>query len=518
MIRRLLGLVLLLPLGALASTTEAAAGTPVLTSSDYPIASSRAAAASNYTVANRPRDYSVDFIVIHDTEGSYGSAIRAFQNPSRHASAHYVISYRGQITQMVAEKDIAWHAGNWDYNTRSIGIEHEGFAYTPGLYTSAEYHASAHLVASICSRWGVPLNRRHVIGHYQVPDPSNPLLFGGSEHHTDPGPYWNWSYYIALAKAYSLTLPSPPHFMLNASAFSGDTTATVTWRPARTCFSPIASYTVVAQPGNIQMTLPGTTTTATFTGLANGVDYTFTVTAHNAYGIDAVVSNVVTPGTSCATAAVTATPALSSSVGGAIHFTATSTGCTNPTYEFWIQASSGSPVLKQAFGGAVWSWNTYGYAAGNYTVSVWANHATSDASKPEALTSLNYVLNPFAASHWSAGYDMSGAPTNWVAGQSQTFRVTVTNTGDVIWPSTGYTKVDLELHFTTQTGGSAKVTYWLTNNTWGLGQDLAPGNSVTYNVTLVGPSTSGSMYLEAEMIKEHQFWFAQSASIPVTVS
>ena len=29
---------------------------------------------------------------------------------------------------MVAEQDIAWHAGNWDYNTRAIGIEHEGYA------------------------------------------------------------------------------------------------------------------------------------------------------------------------------------------------------------------------------------------------------------------------------------------------------------------------------------------------------------------------------------------------------
>jgi len=92
-------------------------------------------------------------IIIHDIEGSYGSAIQVFQRPGFEASAHYVVSYGGDVTQMVREHDIAWHAGNWDYNTRAIGIEHEGFAWTPGLYTTAEYDASARIAASICSRY-----------------------------------------------------------------------------------------------------------------------------------------------------------------------------------------------------------------------------------------------------------------------------------------------------------------------------------------------------------------------------
>jgi hypothetical protein len=47
---------------------------------------------------------------------------------------------------------------------------------------------------------------------------------------------------------------------------------------------------------------------------------------------------------------------------------------------------------------------------------------------------------------------------------------------------------------------------------------LAPGGSVTLTVSVTAPASAGSMYLEALMIKEHQFWFAQSASVPVTVS
>ena len=530
--RRLLGVLLLPLLGTLASvnetaaasietvsaSSEAASASLVLTSADYPIASSRSASTSNYTVANRPHDYPVDIIVIHDIEGSYGSAIRAFRNPARHASAHYVISYRGQITQMVAEKDIAWHAGNWDYNTRAIGIEHEGFAYTYGLYTSAEYHASAHLAASICSRWGVPMDRRHVIGHYQVPDPYHPGLYGGSDHHTDPGPYWRWTYYMALAKAYSLTLPSPPHMVLAASAFSGDGTATVSWRPARSCHAPVANYVVVAQPGNLQVTVPGNVTTAAFTGLTNGVDYSFTVTAHNSYGQSMVDSNVVTPGPSCASAGLSASPAAPQSAGVSIRFTATSTGCANPQYEFGILDSNGNFVVKQPFGSSSWTWDSYAFAAGPHTIRVWANHATSDTRQAETYTDLTYVLDPFSMSHWQAGYDMSKAPTSWVAGVSQTFPVTVTNTGDVTWPATGYGRVDLNLHFATVAGGSVQHAAWVNSGAFSLPADLAPGGSVTLNVTFTAPSKTGSLVLEAEMNKEHEFWFQQWQPVNVGVA
>jgi hypothetical protein len=269
----------------------------VTASADYPPAAWVPASPANYSVANRPRDYPVDMVIIHDTEGSYGSAIQEFQNPAAQSSAHYVVSDLGQITQMVAEHDIAWHAGNWDYNTRAIGIEHEGYAYTPGFYTDAMYKASAQLTGSICSRWGVPMNRQHVIGHSEVPDPNNPGRFGGAGHHTDPGPYWDWGYYMSLAVGYALSLPSPPHMVVRATAVGGDASARVAWQPARSCYAPIAGYTVVEQPGNITQQLPASASATTFTGLTNGTNYTFTVTATNSYGHDAITSNSITAGT-----------------------------------------------------------------------------------------------------------------------------------------------------------------------------------------------------------------------------
>ena len=267
----------------------------VTTTPDYWNATWIPANPANFTVADRPHDYPVDMVVIHDIEGTAQSAINAFQDPNRQASAHYVVSKTGAITQMVAEKDIAWHAGNWDYNTRAIGIEHEGYAYIPYTYTVNEYKWSARLLASICSRWGVPLDRNHVIGHYQVPDPYNPGLYGGSSHHTDPGPYWDWVYYMNVARQEAAILPSPPHMVLNAVATAGNLSAAVTWPAARTCRTPIASYHVVGQPGNIVRDLPGNVTTTTFAGLQAHVAYTFTVTAKNSYGQDSLTTNAATP-------------------------------------------------------------------------------------------------------------------------------------------------------------------------------------------------------------------------------
>lgn len=123
-----------------------------------------------------------------------------------------------------------------------------------------------------------------------------------------------------------------------------------------------------------------------------------------------------------------------------------------------------------------------------------------------------------AGGTYTATYDLSHAPRTWTAGQSQTFQVTVTNTGNVTWQSTGYYEFDLDLHFTTAKGGSGHEASWLTSLAYSLPNDLAPGASATFSITVTAPSTTGSMQLEAEMIKEHAFWFVSVAYVAVAVA
>ncbi|HEV2035682.1 MAG TPA: N-acetylmuramoyl-L-alanine amidase [Candidatus Dormibacteraeota bacterium] len=360
-------------------------------SGDYPPATWVPADPANYDVADRPHDFPVDMIIIHDTETTYADAIALFQDPTRQGSAHYVVSDAGDITQMVAERYIAWHAGNYDFNSRAIGIEHEGFADSPGWYTTAMYDASARLSASICSRWGVPMDRQHVIGHSEVPDPNDPTLFGGVDHHTDPGPYWDWSYYMGQAQSYASALPSPPHMVLAPYIAPSDGGATISWRAARSCRTPIDSYKVVLQPGNIVRTLPGTTTSTTFTGLQNGTTYTFSVTASNPDGQDSLTASII-PSSPCSTPTLSERPASPAGTGAGVVFSATTSTCTNPRYRFWVRPPGGIwEVARDYSTASTFNWTQTGLA-GSYGIEADVIQQTSSVGY-DAVRNLTYVLN-----------------------------------------------------------------------------------------------------------------------------
>lgn len=164
----------------------------------------------NKTDSNRTQA-TINDIVIHDTEGRFIGSIHALQNPRVDGSAHFVVSRRGQIVQLVPVTDVAWHSGNSWWNLHSIGIEHEGWAGRRA-YTQKEYRASAQLVAYLAHRWTIPIDREHIIGHAEVPDPYHPGFFGGVSHHTDPGPYWDWGHYMGLVRYYAAH-PVLPHFV-----------------------------------------------------------------------------------------------------------------------------------------------------------------------------------------------------------------------------------------------------------------------------------------------------------------
>ncbi|MFF9014010.1 N-acetylmuramoyl-L-alanine amidase [Streptomyces sp. NPDC014870] len=169
---------------------------------DYRPAEVPSTGQKNYTLANRANGTQLDVrrIVIHDTEGSYEGTIAAFQSAKAAGSAHYLIrASDGLVTQMVENKNIAWHAGNWTDNMHDIGVEHEGYAIKAGKwYTEPQYESSAALVKYLAGRYQIPLDREHVIGHDEIAGHVNAKVAG---MHWDAGPFWDWNHYMSLVGA-----------------------------------------------------------------------------------------------------------------------------------------------------------------------------------------------------------------------------------------------------------------------------------------------------------------------------
>jgi N-acetyl-anhydromuramyl-L-alanine amidase AmpD len=124
------------------------------------------------------KGYKPEIIVIHIMDGTLSGTDAWFVNPASQVSAHYGIGKNGEVHQYVKEEDSAWHAGRVDApsaklvksnvnpNLYTIGIEHEGKA--DDIWTDAMKQASASLIREICQRWQIPIDRDHIVGHYQI--------------------------------------------------------------------------------------------------------------------------------------------------------------------------------------------------------------------------------------------------------------------------------------------------------------------------------------------------------------
>jgi N-acetyl-anhydromuramyl-L-alanine amidase AmpD len=149
----------------------------------------------SYEDSNRPTSYPVLFVGIHDIEGTVQDALNVFQNINNQVSIHYIVDTDGTVYQVVHDKDISYHIGNYWYNQRAIGIEHAGFDATGfQWYNAAEYLGSAKLVSYLLKKYNIPLDHDHVVSHGTVPSPAPQF----APNHVDPGPYWLWDYYFKL--------------------------------------------------------------------------------------------------------------------------------------------------------------------------------------------------------------------------------------------------------------------------------------------------------------------------------
>jgi hypothetical protein len=180
----------------------------------------------NHDLADRPHSQKIRYIVIHDTEGSYETTLNLVQDPT-YVSWHYTLrASDGHIAQHVKAKDVAWHAGNWYVNAKSIGLEHEGYAARGTWYTEAMYRTSAKLVAYLAKKYDIPLDRQHILGHDTVQGITPSSVAG---MHWDPGPYWDWAHYFDLLDAPFTEKGGPrsgavtiaPEFATNNPGFTG---------------------------------------------------------------------------------------------------------------------------------------------------------------------------------------------------------------------------------------------------------------------------------------------------------
>jgi len=189
-------------------------------SAQYPPATWYAAASCNYTATSSSKDT----IIVHTIEGSAAGCLSWFQNCNAQVSSHYVVSEAGAVWQCVDEWYKAWHVGC--LNTRSIGIEHEGYAASAS-HPQSLYDASGLLSRDICDSWGIPKSHNAcppgILGHL---DANNCVCGPG---HTDPGNGWDWNYYISVVNG--TTWINPPYlFGSDAQGWTpGNSSSGIMW-------------------------------------------------------------------------------------------------------------------------------------------------------------------------------------------------------------------------------------------------------------------------------------------------
>lgn len=132
-------------------------------------------------------------IIIHHTNmPTLAQALHTLQtgNSQGRVSAHYLIGREGEILQLVADNERAWHAGisRWagrtDLNSASIGIELDNDGNTP--FTAPQIAALISLLTDLTTRLGIETHQ--VWGHGDI----------APARKDDPNKYFPWA---SLAEA-----------------------------------------------------------------------------------------------------------------------------------------------------------------------------------------------------------------------------------------------------------------------------------------------------------------------------
>jgi hypothetical protein len=114
----------------------------------------------NRSHASGREGHDIEFIVLHHNAGVRQSTetVGNFWEGSG-TSAHYQVEADGTIGQLVHDYDTAYHAGIWEANTKSIGIEHANITgpndATPWDISDATLKYGGYLTGALCYGYGL---------------------------------------------------------------------------------------------------------------------------------------------------------------------------------------------------------------------------------------------------------------------------------------------------------------------------------------------------------------------------
>ena len=166
----------------------------------------------SFNCDKRPPHTQIDLLVIHNIslppeqfEGDYVEQFfRNRLNPNTHpyfkdiahlcVSSHLYIKRDGTLIQFVPLYMRAWHAGDscWEGRSRcndySIGIEMEGSDFQ--AFEDAQYETLAEVTRDIMQQYP-EITADRIVGHSDI----------APDRKTDPGDFFDWKRYLALASS-----------------------------------------------------------------------------------------------------------------------------------------------------------------------------------------------------------------------------------------------------------------------------------------------------------------------------
>jgi invasion protein IalB len=276
------------------------------------------------------------------------------------------------------------------------------------------------------------------------------------------------------APSNAVTPATTPGAPTDVAATAGNAEATVTWKaPESDGGSAVTGYTVTASPGGATASTTGTS--ATFTGLANGTGYTFTVRAANGVGDGppSAPSNAVTPGT--VPDAPTDVVATRGNGSASVTWTAPASDGGRAITGYAVTASPGGATATTAGMSAT----VTGLANGtSYTFTVRAANITGEGASSAPSNAVTPATTPDAPTNVTAVSGIGSATVSWDApgdGGAAIIRYTVTAAPGGATATTTGTSTTV----TSLANGTAYTFTVHAVNDVGVGSESASSNSVT---------------------------------------